>query len=64
VAVGTVVATGSAPAFAGLFARVFAGEPLRLGWAVATLLACAGVGLLVLGGGKDGSVSTRASAWR
>jgi DME family drug/metabolite transporter len=58
VAIGTVVAIGSAPAFAGLFARAFAGEPLRLGWAVATLLACAGVGLLVLGGGGAGSVST------
>jgi DME family drug/metabolite transporter len=61
VAIGTVVAIGSAPAFAGLFARLFAGEPLRLGWAVATLLACAGVGLLVLGGaggGDAGSVSS------
>jgi DME family drug/metabolite transporter len=57
VAIGTVVAIGSAPAFAGLFARAFAGEPLRLGWAVATLLACVGVGLLVLGGGGAGAVS-------
>jgi DME family drug/metabolite transporter len=51
VAVGTVVAIGSAPAFAGVFARVFAGEPLRGRWAAATALACAGVALLVLGGG-------------
>ena len=51
VAVGTVVAIGSAPAFAGLFARAFAGEPLRARWAAATGLACAGVCLLVLGGG-------------
>ena len=48
---GTVVAIGSAPAFAGLFARAFAGEPLRGRWAAATGLACAGVCLLVLGGG-------------
>jgi DME family drug/metabolite transporter len=59
VAVGTVVAIGSAPAFAGLFARVFAGEPLRRRWAAATSLACAGVCLLVLGGGAAaGEVST------
>jgi DME family drug/metabolite transporter len=58
VAVGTVVAIGSAPAFAGLFARTFVGEPLRARWAVATALACAGVCLLVLGGGRAGEVST------
>ena len=60
VAVGTVVAIGSAPAFAGLFARAFAGEPLRARWAAATGLACAGVCLLVLGGGgaAGGKVST------
>jgi drug/metabolite transporter, DME family len=59
VAVGTVVAIGSAPAFAGVFARLFANEPLRAGWAAATALACAGVGLLVLGGGgAGGEVST------
>ena len=58
VALGTVVAIGSAPAFAGLFARAFAGEPLRRRWAGATALACAGVGLLVLGGGAAGEVST------
>src|SRR4029450_5914834 len=59
VAVGTVVAIGSAPAFAGLFARAFAGEPLRWRWAAATALACAGVCLLVLGGGAAaGGVST------
>jgi DME family drug/metabolite transporter len=59
VAVGTVVAIGSAPAFAGLFARAFAAEPLRWRWAAATALACAGVSLLVLGGGAaGGEVST------
>jgi drug/metabolite transporter, DME family len=58
VAVGTVVAIGSAPAFAGLFARAFAGEPLRGRWAFATVLACGGVCLLVLGGGAGSEVST------
>ena len=58
VAVGTVVAIGSAPAFAGLFARAFAGEPLRLRWAAATGLACGGVCLLVLGGGGGDRVDT------
>jgi drug/metabolite transporter, DME family len=57
VAVGTVVAIGSGPAFAGLFASTFAGERLTLRWAAATGLACAGVVLLVLGGGAGGSVS-------
>jgi DME family drug/metabolite transporter len=58
VAVGTVVAIGSAPAFAGLFARAFAGEALRWRWAFATALACGGVCLLVLGGGAGAEVST------
>jgi drug/metabolite transporter, DME family len=58
VAVGTVVAIGSGPAFAGLFASAFAGERLTLRWAAATGLACAGVVLLVLGGGgASGAVS-------
>jgi DME family drug/metabolite transporter len=57
VAVGTVVAIGSGPAFAGLFARAFTGERLTVRWAAATGLACAGVVLLVLGGGAGGSVS-------
>jgi drug/metabolite transporter, DME family len=57
VAVGTVVAIGSGPAFAGLFASTLAGERLTLHWAAATSLACAGVVLLVLGGGGGGSVS-------
>jgi drug/metabolite transporter, DME family len=58
VAVGTVVAIGSGPAFAGLFARTFAGERLTGRWAAATGLAGAGVVLLVLGGGgASGAVS-------
>jgi len=57
VAIGTVVAIGSAPAFAGLLAWAFGGERLERRWAMATGLACAGVGLLVLGGGSGGSAS-------
>ncbi|MEA2331942.1 MAG: drug/metabolite transporter, family [Thermoleophilaceae bacterium] len=57
VAVGTVVAIGSAPAFAGLLARAFAGERLTGRWVAATALASAGVVLLVVGGGAAGSVS-------
>jgi DME family drug/metabolite transporter len=57
VAVGTVVALGSAPAFTGLFGRVFAGERLESRWFLATGLACAGVVLLTLGGGSAGDAS-------
>jgi DME family drug/metabolite transporter len=52
VAVGTVVALGSAPAIAGVTAKLADGEPLTARWAVATVLACTGVLLLVLGGGS------------
>jgi DME family drug/metabolite transporter len=51
VAVGTVVALGSAPAIAGLAGWLIEREPLTRRWAHATTLACAGVALLVLGGG-------------
>jgi drug/metabolite transporter, DME family len=51
VAVGTVVALGSAPAIAGVAGWVVDREPLTGRWAAATALACAGVLLLVLGGG-------------
>ena len=57
VAVGTVVALGSAPAFTGLVARLFTGERLGRRWTAATALACAGVALLVLGSGAGGAVS-------
>jgi len=57
VAVGTVVAIGSAPVFTGLLARAFAGERLSGRWLGATTLACAGVCTLVLGGGSGGEVS-------
>ncbi len=56
VAVGTVVAIGSGPAFAGLFARVFAGERPAPRWYAATGLAAAGVCVMVLGAGA-GEVS-------
>lgn len=46
VAVGTVVALGSGPVFAGLLAR----EPLTARWATATGLAVAGVAVLVAAG--------------
>ena len=50
VAVGTVVAIGSAPALAGLLARIVDGTPLSRRWIVCTVCASAGVALLVLGG--------------
>ena len=57
VAVGTVVALGSAPAWTGFFGRVFTGERLERRWFGATGLACAGVALLTLGGSAGGTVS-------
>jgi drug/metabolite transporter, DME family len=57
VAVGTVVALGSAPAFTGLLGRLFADERLEGRWFAATGLACVGVCLLTLGGGSGGEVS-------
>jgi DME family drug/metabolite transporter len=57
VAVGTVVALGSAPAFTGVFGRLFAGERLEPRWFAATGLACAGVCVLTLGGGSGGETS-------
>jgi DME family drug/metabolite transporter len=56
VAVGTVVALGSAPALTGLLARAVDGTPLTGRWAACTALATAGVLLLVLGG-AEGRVS-------
>jgi DME family drug/metabolite transporter len=50
VAVGTVVALGSAPAFAGLAGRLAGDAPLGRRWAASTALACTGVALLVLAG--------------
>jgi DME family drug/metabolite transporter len=57
VAIGTVVALGSAPAFTGVLSHAFAGERLERRWFAATGLACAGVALLTLGGSSGGQVS-------
>ena len=51
VAVGTIVALGSAPALAGLFEWLLGRRP-EPRWAIATGLACAGVALLALAGGE------------
>jgi DME family drug/metabolite transporter len=56
VGVGTVVAIGSAPALAGLLARLADGTPLSRRWAACTACATAGVVLLVLGG-REAQVS-------
>ena len=51
VAVGTIVALGSAPTLAGLFEWLIDRRRPEPRWAVATALACAGVALLALAGG-------------
>jgi DME family drug/metabolite transporter len=56
VAVGTVVALGSGPAFAGLFGLLLRGERPPPRWALATALAVAGAALLVLAGGDAAGV--------
>jgi DME family drug/metabolite transporter len=56
VGVGTVVAIGCGPAIAGLLGRVVNGDVLTGRWALATALACGGVGLLGLGSGDDASI--------
>jgi drug/metabolite transporter, DME family len=57
VAVGTIVALGSAPALTGALEWVLTGRRPERRWIVATALACAGVALLVLAGGADAGVS-------
>jgi DME family drug/metabolite transporter len=52
VAVGTIVALGSAPTLAGLFEWLIDRRRPEPRWAVATALACAGVALLALAGGE------------
>jgi drug/metabolite transporter, DME family len=52
VAVGTIVALGSAPMLAGLFEWVLDRRRPPARWTVATALACAGVALLALAGGE------------
>jgi DME family drug/metabolite transporter len=56
VAVGTVVALGSAPVFAGLLSRLVGGARLGARWAACTALATAGVAILV-GSGQSADVS-------
>jgi DME family drug/metabolite transporter len=56
VAVGTIVALGSAPTLAGLFEWMLDRRAPDPRWAAATALACAGVAMLALSGG-DASVS-------
>jgi DME family drug/metabolite transporter len=53
VAVGTVVALGSAPALAGLGGWLLDGRVPDRAWALATALACAGVAMLALEGGGE-----------
>jgi DME family drug/metabolite transporter len=57
VAVGTVVALGSAPVFAGALSRLTGGPRLGGRWAACTALATAGVALLVASGGAHATVS-------
>jgi DME family drug/metabolite transporter len=56
VALGTVVALGSGPAFAGLFGLALRNEKPTKRWAAATALATAGATLLVLAGGGAAQV--------
>ena len=57
VAVGTVVAIGSAPVLTGVLARALLGTGLSARWWAATALAIGGAGVLVEGG-ADGAVDT------
>lgn len=54
VAIGTLVAIGSAPAFAGVIAWAL-GRPPERRWAVATAATVAGAAALLLGGGAEGT---------
>src|SRR3954454_3770460 len=56
VAVGTIVAIGSGPALAGALEWATTGTAPTKGWALATVLACAGVSLLALSG-TDATIS-------
>lgn len=56
VALGTVVAIGSAPAMTGLLGLAVRGERPERGWGPATALAVAGSALLLLGGGSGTTV--------
>jgi DME family drug/metabolite transporter len=54
VAIGTVVAIGSAPVFTGLISRLSGGPPLSRRWMIATAAAIAGCSVLVTGGKPAG----------
>jgi drug/metabolite transporter, DME family len=56
VAVGTLVAIGSSPVIAGILGFLFRGERPGRAWGIATILALAGCGLLVCGGGAGVAV--------
>jgi drug/metabolite transporter, DME family len=55
VAIGTVVAIGSAPVFTGLLSRLTGGPPLERSWMLATAAAVAGCTVLVTGGRAAGA---------
>ncbi len=55
VAVGTVVAIGSAPVFTGLLSRLAGGPMPSRRWAVATAVAVAGCAVLIANGGAAGA---------
>jgi DME family drug/metabolite transporter len=57
VAVGTIVALGSAPTLTGAFEWILHGRRPEARWAAATALACAGVALLALAGGGSAGIS-------
>ncbi len=57
VAVGTIVALGSAPTLAGAFEWAVDRRVPSRAWALATSLACSGVVMLALAGGGDAAVS-------
>jgi len=59
VAVGTMVAIGSCPIFAGLLGGIFDREKLSVRWITATVIAIAGLGLLTLGTGDSVHVDSR-----
>jgi drug/metabolite transporter, DME family len=58
VAIGTVVAIGSAPVFTGLLSRLTGGPPLQRSWMIATAAAVAGCTVLVTGGRAAGAAPT------
>ena len=62
-AVGTIVAIGSAPALAGAIEWGVERRRPERSWALATALACAGVTMLALAG-AGASISSRAWRWR